>query len=170
ARSDQTQQEAIEVRAASDLIARDKGKQRPIATAEQEESRAADQCRAQMRIVSGVTKPRADRAPQVLGRELARSFSHRSPPPERANNSKIANGVDPERRGNSHARGDGAAERRANRAADIEADAIGGYRGMKILLGNEPRDDGLPSRRRQRAGHSDEKGKQQQVSGGCPAH
>src|SRR5262249_60929616 len=119
-----------------------------------------------MQIVSGVTKSRADRAAPALGRELAGSFSRRTPPHERADNSKIADGVDPERRSNPYAGGNAAAERRTDRAADIDADAIGRHRGMKIVLGNEPRDDGLPSRGRQRAGHSDEKGKQQQVSGG----
>ena len=68
------------------------------------------------------------------------------------------NGATMPQRGNGHA-----AERRTERARDVDADAIRRDRGGEIVLGDESRHDSLPGRRGQRAGGTDQKREGQQI-------
>jgi len=110
---------------------------------------------------------RADRAAEALGRQAARRLPARTPPHQRCDDSKIGDGIEPERRGNPQGGDDHPAKRRADCTADVDTDAVGSDRGIEVLPGNEPRHDRLPRRRRQRAGHSDQKREQQQIAGSC---
>ena len=90
----------------------------------------------------------------------------RAPPQQRSRRSpRLDDGVDPERRDDAVGRNRHAAERGAERARNIDADAVGGDRRRQIVPGHQLRHDRLPGRHRQGAGGADQEREQQQIAG-----
>jgi formate dehydrogenase accessory protein FdhD len=87
----------------------------------------------------------------------------RFPPYQRADDAEIAHGVEPERRCETPRRDDDTGQRRTDRTTGIDADPVGGDRGLKIPFVNELRNDRLPGGRDQRPAHPHKKGEEQQV-------
>jgi len=64
--ADRSEHNAVEHRAAADLVSHHKRQQRPIGARKQQEAGRSDQCRDERRIVTCVAKARPDRAQQML--------------------------------------------------------------------------------------------------------
>ena len=103
----------------------------------------------------------AKRATKALNREVFGARLRRTPPYQRTDNSEIADSVEPERSGDAKPCGNHASERRSDCTAYVDADTVRRNCGVKVLFGNELRDDGLPRRSRQRAACPDQKCEQQ---------
>ena len=101
-----------------------------------------------------------DGAGKTLHWHGAGSACWRTPPLQRADDSQIAERINPERRSDAKGRGDDATQRGTDRAADIEADAVGGHGFRQVSPGNELRHDRLPSRGDQGGSRADQEGEQ----------
>src|SRR5262252_1201476 len=116
-----------------------------------------------MLVVSRIPKAHTNGAAEALhGQTAGRSFRG-APPQQGADDSEIARSVEPERRGDPGSGHDQAAERRADRAADIKTDAVRRDSWLKVLPWNELWNYRLPSRSRYRPCGSDQERKQKQI-------
>src|SRR5262249_9492741 len=162
---DRSEQITIKFRSPSDLAARDQRKQCPIRACKQKERHCTQQRCTQMPVVPRVAETGTNGAVEPLDRQVLRSPLRRMPPQQSADHAEIADCVEPERRRDSHFGDHHAAQRRTDRAAAIDADAVRGHRLIQVLLGNELRNDRLPSGGCQCAGHTGEKCEQNRLAG-----
>src|SRR5580700_3900226 len=84
------------------------------------------------------------------------------PPYQSAIDTKIARRIDPERRRDAEYGRERSSERRSDRAAEVEADAVRRDRGRQVLLGHELRRHRLPGGRRERPEGADQEREQEQ--------
>src|SRR5205807_2695480 len=98
-----------------------------------EEACRAQKSRAKMRIVGRVPQPGADGAAEVLRRKMLRFGVRRFPPDQRGDHTKIAECIQPERRGEPGHADDDTRKSRTDCAADIDSDAVKSDRRGKIL-------------------------------------
>src|SRR5262249_16159644 len=118
-----------------------------------------------MPVVPRVAETGTNGAVEPLDRQVLRSPLRRMPPQQSADHAEIADCIEPERRRDSHFGDNHAAQRRTDRATDIDADAVRCHRLIQVLLGNELRNDRLSSGGCLCAGHTGEKCEQNRVAG-----
>src|SRR5438309_1306318 len=109
-------------------------------------------------------KTRANGAAELLDRQVPSSMPRWTPAEQHSDHAEIAHRVEPERHGKAEVGKNHAAQRWADGAADIDADAVGSDRTLQVLPGNELRHDGLPGGGLHRADDPVEKREQQQVA------
>jgi hypothetical protein len=97
-----------------------------------------------MPVVPGIAKPGYDGIADAFGGQTPAAGLRGMPPPQSTHHAQIADGVEPERRGNAETGNDRSPKRRTDGAADVETDTVRRNGGCEILLRNKLRHDCLP--------------------------
>src|SRR5260221_3747464 len=131
--ADRSQQNAVELGAARDLIACDQREQRPVSACEEEERYRSYERRAQIRIVSRMPETDHQGAGQTLRRKPAPLRRRRAPPEQGPDYSGVAPRVYPEPRRDAPNAADHAAQRTSHSPARADADAAARHFRSHIL-------------------------------------
>src|SRR6516165_8062516 len=97
-----------------------------------------------MPIVPSVANPGHNGIADTFRRQTSTGPLRRTPPPQSTHHSKIADGVEPEGRGDAETGNDCSSNGRTDGTADVEADTVRRNGRCEVLLRNKLRHDRLP--------------------------